>query len=139
MYCFYLWHAPKLPNHNETYISYANICGCVVTNFVISSQFESEAVAPDLYLMEWFVTLFCKRLALDVVSRVWDCYLLLGEPILYRVAVVCQYVLCCLMMLFSPICFIRSPVNRYEAHFVFRSILGILWCCETHTYTNRVC
>jgi hypothetical protein len=64
---------------------------------------------PDLYFMEWCMTLFCKRLKLgrslrrflplhslpdssyiyviDVVGRVWDCYLISGEAIVYRCAV----------------------------------------------------
>jgi len=33
------------------------------------------------------MTLFCKRLALDVVGRVWDCFLMFGEAFVYRVAV----------------------------------------------------
>eukprot|EP00455_Lapot_gusevi_P056334 TRINITY_DN9337_c0_g3_i6.p1 TRINITY_DN9337_c0_g3~~TRINITY_DN9337_c0_g3_i6.p1 ORF type:complete len:216 (-),score=56.54 TRINITY_DN9337_c0_g3_i6:27-632(-) len=50
-------------------------------------HFQSESVGCELYFMEWCLTLFSKRLALDVVSRVWDCYILLGEPVVYRTAV----------------------------------------------------
>jgi hypothetical protein len=40
-----------------------------------------------MFLLEWCLTLFAKRLSLDVVSRVWDCFLLHGEVVIYRFAV----------------------------------------------------
>jgi hypothetical protein len=50
--------------------------------------FEAENIMPEMYLLEWCLTLFSKRLSLDVVSRIWDCYLLFGESVVYRIAVV---------------------------------------------------
>lgn len=50
-------------------------------------HFTNEGLRPDLYFMEWCMTLFCKRLALDVVGRVWDGFLLAGEGFVYRTAV----------------------------------------------------
>ena len=44
-------------------------------------------MTPDLFLLEWCMTLFCKRLKLDVVGRVWDLYIMEGEVAVYRVAV----------------------------------------------------
>jgi len=53
----------------------------------LNRHLTNEGVAADLYFMEWSMTLFCKRLPLDVVGRVWDCYLLQGEVVVYRTAV----------------------------------------------------
>jgi len=50
-------------------------------------HFENQNLGPDLFFMEWCMTLFCKRLALDVVGRIWDCYMVFGEEFVYRTAV----------------------------------------------------
>ena len=50
-------------------------------------HFENESVTPDLYFMEWSMTLFSKRLSFDVCGRVWDVYLVIGEELIYRAAV----------------------------------------------------
>ena len=53
----------------------------------LSFHLTAQGVTPDLYLLEWCMTLFCKRLKLDVVGRVWDLYILEGEVAVYRVGV----------------------------------------------------
>lgn len=53
----------------------------------VCRHFQNEGIGPELYFMEWCMTLFCKRLKLDVVGRVWDCYLISGETTVYRTAV----------------------------------------------------
>ena len=57
------------------------------THISTSSHFEEEGLSPDLYFMEWCMTVFCKRLDLNVVGRVWDCFLIFGEVFVYRTAV----------------------------------------------------
>ena len=51
----------------------------------LSFHLLSQGVAPELYLLEWSITLFAKRLKLDVVGRVWDLYIMDGEAAVYRV------------------------------------------------------
>jgi hypothetical protein len=53
----------------------------------LAKHFLSENIAAELYFMEWCMTLFAKRLKLDVVGRVWDNYLVNGEAVVYRTAV----------------------------------------------------
>lgn len=53
----------------------------------LHAHFEAENISHDMFLLEWCLTLFAKRLSLDVVSRVWDCFLLHGEVVIYRFAV----------------------------------------------------
>jgi TBC1 domain family member 14 len=36
-------------------------------------------LGPDIYLLDWLMTIFCKSLPLDVASRIWDCFLVEGE------------------------------------------------------------
>jgi TBC1 domain family member 14 len=50
-------------------------------------HFDEENIIPDLYFLEWCMTLYCKRLKLDVVGRIWDCYFIFGEAFIYRTAV----------------------------------------------------
>ena len=51
-------------------------------------HFEDEGIQPNLYLYEWFMSLFAKALNMDIVCRVWDLILLDGMPILYKTAIV---------------------------------------------------
>ena len=53
----------------------------------LSKHLTAEGVVSELYLMEWCMTIFCKRLKLDVVGRIWDLYLMQGESVVYRTAV----------------------------------------------------
>ena len=53
----------------------------------LSFHLTAQGVTPDMYLLEWCMTLFCKRLKLDVVGRVWDLYIMEGEVAVYRVGV----------------------------------------------------
>ncbi|XP_071317972.1 TBC1 domain family member 12-like isoform X2 [Trachinotus anak] len=48
--------------------------------------FRSLGVTPDLYLMDWILSLYTKPLPLDVVCRVWDVFFRDGEEFLFRTA-----------------------------------------------------
>ncbi|XP_059180720.1 TBC1 domain family member 12-like [Centropristis striata] len=47
-------------------------------------HFQSSGVTPDLYLMDWILSLYMKPLPLDVACRVWDVFLRDGEEFLFR-------------------------------------------------------
>lgn len=51
-------------------------------------HFEDEGIQPNLYLYEWFMSLFAKALNMDIVCRVWDLIFLDGMSILYKTAIV---------------------------------------------------
>lgn len=53
----------------------------------LHSGFIDIQIFADTCLTEWFMTLFSKTLALDVVGRVWDGYLVLGEPFLFQISI----------------------------------------------------
>jgi hypothetical protein len=42
-------------------------------------HFEAVDLTTDLYLIDWMLTLFTKNMDLDLVSRIWDNFLLDGE------------------------------------------------------------
>ena len=48
--------------------------------------FKRHDVEPMIYYLDWALTLYVKCLPLDVVARVWDSYLLLGEAFCIRTA-----------------------------------------------------
>ncbi|XP_040885572.1 TBC1 domain family member 12-like isoform X2 [Toxotes jaculatrix] len=48
--------------------------------------FQSLSLTPDLYLMDWILSLYTKPLPLDVVCRVWDVFFRDGEEFLFRTA-----------------------------------------------------
>ncbi|XP_074519643.1 TBC1 domain family member 12-like isoform X2 [Halichoeres trimaculatus] len=52
----------------------------------LSLHFQSSGVTPDLYLMDWILSLYTKPLPLDVACRVWDVFFRDGEEFLFRTA-----------------------------------------------------
>ncbi|XP_018544124.1 TBC1 domain family member 12 isoform X2 [Lates calcarifer] len=48
--------------------------------------FQSLGLTPDLYLMDWILSLYTKPLPLDVACRVWDVFFRDGEEFLFRTA-----------------------------------------------------
>ncbi|XP_050351966.1 TBC1 domain family member 12-like isoform X1 [Nymphalis io] len=46
----------------------------------------AEAVAPELYLLEWLYTAFAKAMPLDAACRVWDVFLRDGDSFLFNAA-----------------------------------------------------
>ncbi|XP_034413913.1 TBC1 domain family member 12-like isoform X2 [Cyclopterus lumpus] len=49
-------------------------------------HFQFSGVTPDLYLMDWILSLYMKPLPLDVACRVWDVFFRDGEEFLFRAA-----------------------------------------------------
>ncbi|KAI3365033.1 hypothetical protein L3Q82_010086 [Scortum barcoo] len=49
-------------------------------------HFLSSGLTPDLYLMDWILSLYTKPLPLDVTCRVWDVFFRDGEEFLFRTA-----------------------------------------------------
>eukprot|EP00736_Rhodelphis_marinus_P000057 Rmarinus@m.14304 len=51
------------------------------------SHFHELEITPDMYLLDWFLTLFSKSLPLHIACRIWDWYLLTDETALFKAAV----------------------------------------------------
>ncbi len=52
----------------------------------ISAQFELVKLTPDMYIVDWVLTLYSKALPLDLAMRVWDYFFFEGTTFIYRVA-----------------------------------------------------
>ncbi|CAE8617892.1 unnamed protein product, partial [Polarella glacialis] len=48
---------------------------------------DEVGLMPEMFLIEWFITIFAKCLPLDVASVIWDLFLLDGEVVLYCTAI----------------------------------------------------
>lgn len=53
---------------------------------LLSNHFQRHSITPDMYYLEWCLTLYVKFLPLDVATRLWDSYLLHGEAFCIRAA-----------------------------------------------------
>jgi hypothetical protein len=52
----------------------------------LAKHFETIDITADLFLIDWMLTLYSKLLDLDIVSRIWDNFLLDGEVFAIKVA-----------------------------------------------------
>jgi len=50
-------------------------------------HFLKIGLMADHYCLNWFLTLYSKSLPLKLCSKIWDCFMMEGEPIIYCVAV----------------------------------------------------
>lgn len=50
-------------------------------------HFEDEGIQPNLYLYEWFMSIFSKSLNLNLILRVWDMIIFEGIHTLYKTAI----------------------------------------------------
>jgi TBC1 domain family member 14 len=82
LFCFFKADNPQM---NRRFQLFRNILhhNCPM----ICEHIEDEGITAQMYLLEWFMTLFVKSLNIDVSSRVWDLFILEGEIVLFRVAV----------------------------------------------------
>ena len=52
----------------------------------LSAHFTRLGLRPDLYLLDWLMTLFSRCLPLDVTCRVWDLIARDGQTFLFKAA-----------------------------------------------------
>lgn len=51
----------------------------------LSNQILSNNLTPAMYATQWFLTAFTQRFPYDLVTRVWDMFLLEDWKVFYRV------------------------------------------------------
>ena len=54
----------------------------------LCSHLELLNILPENYFDEWCATLFSKNFNIDIVMRIWDLYVILGEKIIFNAGVV---------------------------------------------------
>ena len=52
----------------------------------LASHFSNLGLRPDLYLLDWMMTLYSKCCPLDVTCRIWDMIIRDGEQFLTKTA-----------------------------------------------------
>lgn len=53
----------------------------------VARRLDIVGLTPEMFLIEWFMTLYSKPLHIDIASVVWDLFLLDGEVVLYCTAI----------------------------------------------------
>lgn len=53
----------------------------------LATHLQDIGVTPDLYVLDWLLTVFSRPLPLDAAVRIWDVYLRDGEEFLLRAAI----------------------------------------------------
>ncbi|KAK7066370.1 hypothetical protein SK128_001112 [Halocaridina rubra] len=53
----------------------------------LGDHLKNIGVTPDLYILDWLLTVFSRPLPLDAAVRIWDVYLRDGEEFLLRAAI----------------------------------------------------
>ncbi|ETV67190.1 hypothetical protein, variant 2 [Aphanomyces astaci] len=48
------------------------------------SHFQEIGMDPKMYVVDWAFTLFTRCVPLEVVLRIWDCYIYLGTPFFFQ-------------------------------------------------------
>mmetsp|Transcript_11451 Transcript_11451/g.28200 ORF Transcript_11451/g.28200 Transcript_11451/m.28200 type:complete len:930 (+) Transcript_11451:146-2935(+) len=73
----------------HAYTEHYNIHRALLSQHVpqVHQHFENEGVEPDMYMLEWLITLFSRRLRLDTSGRVWDMYLTHGVSYVHKAAI----------------------------------------------------
>ena len=53
----------------------------------VHAHFEAIGVELELFIFDWFITLFTRSLPLEIASRIWDMYFLEGEIVLFKTSI----------------------------------------------------
>ncbi len=52
----------------------------------LHKHFQHHSIEPDIYMINWVMSLYCRALPLDLVSRIWDIYVFDGDVAIFRAA-----------------------------------------------------
>lgn len=106
----------------------------------LHAHFKTHSVDPDLYMINWVMSLYCSALPLDFVSRIWDIYMLDGDVAIFRAALGILKLLMpqLLSMNFEDIAFLLShiPTDDFEVDALVRAIRGVR-CVTRHKFKEH--
>eukprot|EP01029_Cantina_marsupialis_P023951 TRINITY_DN604226_c0_g1_i1.p1 TRINITY_DN604226_c0_g1~~TRINITY_DN604226_c0_g1_i1.p1 ORF type:complete len:494 (-),score=127.66 TRINITY_DN604226_c0_g1_i1:437-1918(-) len=54
---------------------------------LLHNHFEEIGITPEMYFFVWYMTVFMRAFPLEVVARLWDCFLVEGEVFLFKTAI----------------------------------------------------
>ncbi|KAF2354427.1 Rab-GTPase-TBC domain [Trinorchestia longiramus] len=78
---FYSLHEKKMVAYYRTHSSL--VAALLPT---LHTHLQKLQVTPDLYLLDWVLSLFTRSLPLDVASRIWDIFTRDGDEFFFRAA-----------------------------------------------------
>ncbi|KAK5986668.1 Rab-GAP TBC domain-containing protein [Trichostrongylus colubriformis] len=93
-YCFVQICHRYLPDYYSPGLEAVQVDGDILVQLLkeksrISYQhMKKQNVEPVLYMVEWFMCIFCRTLPWPTVLRVWDMFFCEGAKVLFKVAVV---------------------------------------------------
>uniref|UniRef100_A0A1I7UK72 Rab-GAP TBC domain-containing protein n=1 Tax=Caenorhabditis tropicalis TaxID=1561998 RepID=A0A1I7UK72_9PELO len=93
-YCFVQICHKYLPGYYSSGLEAVQVDGDILVKLMKDKtkltyrHFKANGVDPALYMIEWFMCVFCRTLPWPTVLRVWDMFLCEGVKILFKVALV---------------------------------------------------
>ncbi|KAF1763463.1 hypothetical protein GCK72_011729 [Caenorhabditis remanei] len=93
-YCFVQICHKYLPGYYSSGLEAVQVDGDILQKLLRDKSkltyrhFKMNGVDPALYMIEWFMCVFCRTLPWPTVLRVWDMFLCEGVKILFKVALV---------------------------------------------------
>jgi Rab-GTPase-TBC domain len=95
----------------------------------LHAHFKAHSVDADLYMINWVMSLYCGALPLDLVSRIWDIYVLDGDLAIFRAALGILKLLQprLLAMAFEDMAYLLShiPASEIEADALLLAVRGV--------------
>lgn len=93
------------------------------------NHFKQHGIESDLYMINWVMSLYCRALPLDLVTRIWDLYVLDGDLAIFRAALglLRLFMPKLLKMKFEDMAYFLSHIPGDEIHpdNLLRSIRGV--------------
>ena len=56
------------------------------SNLKVAERLRYYGIHSEIFLIEWFYTMFSRSFSIPVVLKIWDMLLFYGEPVLYQVS-----------------------------------------------------
>lgn len=92
----------------------------------LHAHFRQHGINADLYMINWVMSLYCRALPLDLVTRIWDLYVLDGDVAIFRAAlgILRMFMPKLLKMKFEEMAYFLShiPADEIDADGLLQSI-----------------
>ena len=83
--CFLHFFRMKMPEVRIYLQVHAKLLACHLPS--LHTHFVALNVEPEIYMVNWVMSLYCHALPLELTSRIWDLFVLDGDVAIFRVAI----------------------------------------------------
>lgn len=82
----------------------------------LHAHFKQHGIEANLYMINWVMSLYCRALPLDLVTRIWDLYVLDGDIAIFRAAlgILRMFMPKLLKMKFEEMAYFLSHIPAHE-------------------------